>query len=90
LKNPQELQFHESQGIGVDEGDEPIFRFHEPDRDSMINGTEVEDMYEKFGAVVQGSRVEFNLFLPDNTRDPSQYVRGGSPRIKQIHVRGDF
>ena len=47
-------------------------------------------MYEKFGAVVQGSRVAFNLFLPDNTRDPSQYVRGGSPRIKQIHVRGDF
>ena len=47
-------------------------------------------MYEKFGAVAQGLRVEFNLFLPDNTRDPSQYVRGGSPRIKQIHVRGDF
>jgi pullulanase len=47
-------------------------------------------MYEKFGAVVQGSRVEFKLFLPDNTRDPSQYVRGGSPRIRQIHVRGDF
>jgi 1,4-alpha-glucan branching enzyme len=47
-------------------------------------------MYDKFGAVVQGPRVEFNLFLPDNMRDPSQYVRGGSPRIKQIHVRGDF
>jgi pullulanase len=47
-------------------------------------------MYEQFGAVVQGPRVEFNLFLPDNTRDPTQYVRGGSPRIKRIHVRGDF
>ena len=47
-------------------------------------------MYEKFGAVVHGPRVEFNLFVPDNTRDPSQYIRGGSPRIKQIHVRGDF
>jgi 1,4-alpha-glucan branching enzyme len=47
-------------------------------------------MYERFGAVVQGPRVEFNLFLPDNTRDPSQYVRGGLPRIRQIHVRGDF
>ena len=47
-------------------------------------------MYEKFGAVAQGLRVEFNLFLPDNMRDSSQYVRGGSPRIKQIHVRGDF
>ena len=47
-------------------------------------------MYEQFGAVVQGPRVEFKLFLPDNTRDPTQYVRGGSPRIKRIHVRGDF
>lgn len=47
-------------------------------------------MYEQFGAVVQGPKVEFKLFLPDNLRDPSQYVRGGSPRIKQIHVRGDF
>ncbi|AFL75608.1 alpha-amylase family glycosyl hydrolase [Thiocystis violascens] len=47
-------------------------------------------MYETFGAVVQGPRVEFHLFLPDNARDPSQYFRGGSPRIKQIHVRGDF
>ena len=47
-------------------------------------------MYENFGAVVQGPRVEFNLFLPDNSRDPSQYIRGGSPHIKQIHVRGDF
>ena len=47
-------------------------------------------MQEKFGAVAQGLRVEFNLFLPDNTRDSSQYVRGGSPRIRQIHVRGDF
>ena len=47
-------------------------------------------MYEQFGAVVEDPRVEFQLFLPDNTRDARQYVRGGSPRIKQIHVRGDF
>jgi hypothetical protein len=47
-------------------------------------------MYKKFGAVVQGPQIELNLFMPDNTRDPSQYTRGGSPRIKQIHVRGDF
>jgi hypothetical protein len=48
-------------------------------------------MYEHFGAVVdQNSRVEFKLFFPDNTKDPSQYVRGGLPRIKEIRVRGDF
>jgi len=47
-------------------------------------------MYEKFGAVAEGLRVEFNLFLPNNTRDSSQYVRGCSPRIRHIHVRGDF
>lgn len=47
-------------------------------------------MYENFGAVVQGFKVTFNLFLPDNVRDPTQYVRGGSPQIRQIHIRGDF
>jgi pullulanase/glycogen debranching enzyme len=47
-------------------------------------------MYEQFGAVVHGSRVTFKLFVPDNQVDPTQYVRGGSPRIKHVHVRGDF
>jgi len=47
-------------------------------------------MYESFGAVVDGSRVEFRLFFPDNAIDPSQYVRGGLPHIREIRVRGDF
>jgi pullulanase len=47
-------------------------------------------MYESFGAVVTGNTVEFRLFLPDAARDPSQYSRGGSPRIKKVQVRGDF
>ncbi|MCB1018814.1 MAG: 1,4-alpha-glucan branching enzyme, partial [Acidobacteria bacterium] len=47
-------------------------------------------MYESFGAVVTGSRVSFQLFLPENTVDPTQYVRGGSPRIRIIRVAGDF
>jgi hypothetical protein len=47
-------------------------------------------MYETFGARVTGDRVEFNLFLPDMRRDPTQYGRGGLPRIRTIHVRGDF
>ncbi|MEM7798868.1 MAG: alpha-amylase family glycosyl hydrolase [Chloroflexota bacterium] len=47
-------------------------------------------MYENFGARTNGSRVEFNLFLPDSRRDPNQYVRGGDPNIRHIHVRGDF
>lgn len=47
-------------------------------------------MYERFGAVVDGQQVEFKLFFPDNARDPTQYVRGGLPRIREIRVRGDF
>ena len=47
-------------------------------------------MYESFGARVVGNQVEFNLFLPDTRRDSTQYVRGGVPRIRRIHVRGDF
>jgi 1,4-alpha-glucan branching enzyme len=47
-------------------------------------------LYEQFGAVVSGQSVEFRLFIPDNTRDPSQYVRGGSPRIRSIQVTGTF
>jgi glycosidase len=47
-------------------------------------------MYESFGAVVSGSRVSFRLFLPDNTVDPAQYRRGGSPRIHTVQVTGSF
>lgn len=47
-------------------------------------------MYETFGARVTGNQVEFNLFFPDARRDPTQYIRGGVPRIRTIHVRGDF
>ena len=47
-------------------------------------------MYEQFGAVVQGNSVTWKLFIPDNTRDPSQYTRGSSPSIRSIRVRGDF
>lgn len=47
-------------------------------------------MYENFGAITVGSTVTFNLFFPDNTIDPSQYVRGGLPKIKTIKVTGDF
>jgi 1,4-alpha-glucan branching enzyme len=47
-------------------------------------------MYEEFGAVVQNKQVEFRLFLPDNTVDQTQYIRGGQPKIKEIRIRGDF
>lgn len=47
-------------------------------------------MYERFGASVTGSGVEFRLFLPDAAVDAAQYLRGGAPRIRQVRVRGDF
>lgn len=47
-------------------------------------------MYQNFGAIVTNSRVEFQLFLPDNKVDPAQYVRGGDPQIKEVRIRGDF
>lgn len=47
-------------------------------------------MYEQFGAVVDQNKVEFKLFFPDSSIDPSQYTRGGLPKIKEIRVRGDF
>lgn len=47
-------------------------------------------MYESFGAVVDGSSVEFRLFIPDNTVDRTQYVRGGPSRISQVRVTGTF
>lgn len=47
-------------------------------------------MYEKFGARVTGSTVEFQLFFPDTDRDPTQYSRGGLPHISTLRVVGSF
>ncbi|MCP4582586.1 MAG: 1,4-alpha-glucan branching enzyme [candidate division Zixibacteria bacterium] len=47
-------------------------------------------MYEKFGAVVNGNDIEFKLFFPDNSKDPSQYTRGSLPNIDKIQVTGTF
>jgi pullulanase len=47
-------------------------------------------MYETFGTNVSGGTVQFQLFFPDSSRDASQYVRGGLPKIAQIRVVGDF
>lgn len=43
-------------------------------------------MFERFGPVVLGKRVEFKLFFPNNIL----FVNGGDPNIKEIRVRGDF
>jgi len=47
-------------------------------------------MYEHFGPRLDGKKVEFQLFLPDRTVDPSQYSRGGEPHIEEVRVVGDF
>ena len=47
-------------------------------------------MYQSFGASVDQNEVTFKLFLPDNAVDPKQYSRGGTPKIEEIRVRGDF
>jgi hypothetical protein len=49
-------------------------------------------MYESFGAVVTGKQVEFRVFFPDNSLDPSQFQpgRGGLPQIKEIRVVDTF
>ena len=47
-------------------------------------------MYEQFGAVVEGSSVEFRLFFPNRDVDSRQYSNGGLPRIKKIQIVGDF
>jgi pullulanase len=47
-------------------------------------------MYEQFGARVTGRDVTFRLFFPDNSVDPSQYVRGGIPHISNIRALGTF
>ena len=47
-------------------------------------------MYESFGPSIQGNTVTFRVFFPDSSKDPTQYVRGGLPRIKTMHLVGDF
>ena len=49
-------------------------------------------MYESFGAQVDtaAKTVTFRVFFPDSTLDSTQYRRGGSPRITQMKVVGDF
>jgi 1,4-alpha-glucan branching enzyme len=48
-------------------------------------------MYEKFGAGRQeDSTYGFRLFVPDNAIDPTQYSRGGSCKIVEVRVVGDF
>ena len=49
-------------------------------------------MYETFGALVDqyAKIVTFQVFFPDNTLDPNQYKRGGSPRIAEMKIIGDF
>jgi hypothetical protein len=53
---------------------------------------EKELMYESFGAQVDtaAKTVTFRVFFPDSTLDSTQYRRGGSPRITQMKVVGDF
>src|SRR5512135_2140398 len=47
-------------------------------------------MYENFGTVVTDHTVEFRLFFPDTAKDPTQYSRGGLPKIKRLQATGDF
>lgn len=47
-------------------------------------------MYENFGPQVEGNEVTFQLFFPDNRKDPSQYTQGDLPDIRKIQVIGTF
>jgi hypothetical protein len=49
-------------------------------------------MYQDFGAreIDDTRQVRFSLFIPDNTLDPGQYRRGGSPNIASAQAIGDF
>jgi 1,4-alpha-glucan branching enzyme len=48
-------------------------------------------MYEKFGAGRQDDgRFAFRLFVPDNTRDANQYLRGRDCKIVEVRIVGDF
>src|SRR4051812_34915357 len=43
-----------------------------------------------FGDLPGGGGKGFQLFIPDNTVDPAQYVRGGPCKITRVKVVGDF
>ena len=43
-------------------------------------------MFERFGPVVTGKRVEFRLFFPNG----ALFSNGDGPKVKEIRVRGDF
>ncbi len=48
-------------------------------------------MYEQFGFSRSATGEQsLTLFVPDNTIDPTQYVRGGPCRIVEVRVIGDF
>jgi pullulanase len=48
-------------------------------------------MYESFGFAKQpNGQYGFQLFVPDNTIDPSQYTVGGPSNIASVAVYGDF
>lgn len=47
-------------------------------------------MYEKFGFSRAAAGDIIQLFVPDNTIDPTQYTRGGPCRIAEIRLIGDF
>ncbi len=48
-------------------------------------------MYETFGfGPLPGNQLGFQLFVPDNAIDASQYTGGDSPRIVSVGVVGDF
>src|SRR6266496_1470555 len=52
---------------------------------------ERRDMYEQFGFSRSATGEQsLTLFVPDNTIDPTQYVRGGPCRIVEVRVIGDF
>jgi 1,4-alpha-glucan branching enzyme len=48
-------------------------------------------MYEKFGFVHTASGAQsINLFIPDNSVDPTQYTRGDVCRIQSVSIVSDF
>jgi hypothetical protein len=47
-------------------------------------------MYEQFGFSRTAAGDMIQLFVPDNTIDPTQYARGGPSRIVEVRVVSDF
>jgi len=47
-------------------------------------------MYEQFGFSSTPAGDQLQLFVPDNTVDPKQYVTGGACQIATVGVIGDF